>query len=367
MAETKTMNDLDSLMFKFQKDFGKGTIQLGTSFVDEGIPRWSVSSPRISYVIGNGLPKGRIIEIYGPEASGKTSLACYLAGEVQKAGDKVMYIDAENAIDLSYAQTFGLNREELLFSQPNDGEQALDIAIASAESGLIKLIVIDSVAALTPLAELEGGMGDQQMGLQARMMAKGLRKLGAVTARNLVTVIFINQIRMKIGIMFGNPETTPGGKALRFWSSIRLETRAIEFLSKGKDEPYGMKTRLTSKKNKTAPPMRKGELTILFGDGFQVHSEYVDFAVLFGIIDKAGSWYSYKGTQIGQGSDNVVAYLKSNPLIFEEIKASVKGHMGKGRVEVAPEPETKTRIKRKQAKEEETLDLSDSEDISLEE
>ena len=329
MEEKKTLITLDKLITQLEKAHGKGAVQYGNTYSGTNIERWPVSSPLISDILGGGLPKGRIIEIYGPESSGKTSLACYLAGEAQKAGEIVEYIDAEFAAELDYAKTMGLDREKLLLSQPNSGEESLQIALETIESGLVKIIIIDSVSALTPQAEIDGEMGDQQMGAQARLMGKGLRKLVPVCGKMGATIIFINQIRMKIGVMYGNPETTSGGQALKFYSSVRLEVRKVEFLTKGQEPPYGLITRITAKKNKTAPPYRKGEAKIIFGEGFQYNEEYIDFAVKYDIIRKGGSWYTLsddkrKDFERIQGKENVVAYCVDNPEYLVYIKNRVE-------------------------------------------
>lgn len=346
----KTVADLDQLLTNMHKEYGKESIRLGGDF--DPIARWSLSSPLISYILGSGTPKGRIIELYGPESAGKTSLACYIAGEIQMAGGRVAYIDAENGADLEYAETLGLDRESLLFSQPDSGEQALNMVHDMVSSGLLDFIIIDSVSALTPQAEIDGDMGDQQMGLQARLMSKAMRKLNGICNKTETTLLFINQIRHKIGVMFGNPETTSGGNALKFYSSVRLEIRKVEFLVKGSDEPYGVRTRIKSVKNKTAPPYRKGEIDIIFGKGIQYRKEYVDFAVTHGIIDKSGSWYSYKEDRLGQGKDNVVQHLTENVDIYLEIKDKVDAILYPKRKELPKRPpkEEVTKDKKTEAK-----------------
>lgn len=298
--------------------------------------------------------------------SGKTSLACYLAGEAQKAGEVVEYIDAEFAAELDYAESMGLDRNKLLLSQPSSGEESLQIALETIESGLVKVIIIDSVSALTPQAEIDGEMGDQQMGAQARLMGKGLRKLAPVCGKMGATILFINQIRMKIGIMFGSPETTSGGQALKFYSSVRLEVRKVEFLTKGTEPPYGLITRITAKKNKTAPPYRKGEAKIVFGQGFQFLEEYADFAVQYDIINKGGSWYTFTYNNIEeriQGKEKLVKFMVDNPKYAEYIKDRVDKIL-------YPEPEKETKEqpkKRKAAKTTKTVKKEDNIELPIDE
>jgi len=341
----KSVKDLDTLIKNLEKSHGAGSVQLGQNFKGTNIERWNISSPLISHILGGGLPKGRIIEIWGPESAGKTSLATYLAGEVQKQGGIASYIDAEYSAELEHAEATGLNRDSLLFTQPDYGEQALQIAQDEVESGLVDIIIIDSVSALTPLAEINGEMSDQQMGEQARMMGKGMRKLAAVCGKTKTTIIFINQIRMKIGVMYGNPETTSGGNALKFYASIRLEVRKVEFLAKGNDPPFGLLTRVTAKKNKTAPPYRKGEVKLIFGKGFQYQEEYIDFAVKYDIIEKSASWYTLfpngaEGEKVQlQGKEKVVEYFKEHLELYEKLVERVKVAMNPPEVvEEVPAP-----------------------------
>lgn len=302
------------------KKFGKGAAFLVSESDDlPHIERIPVMSPKLSWILGGGIPKGRIIELYGPESAGKTSLACMLAGDVQKNGGTVGFIDAEHAIDIEYAKTLGFTIDDSILSQPDSGEQALDIAIAMAESEAIDLIIVDSVAALTPLAELNGEMGNMQMGAQARLMGKGLRKIAATLSQNNVTIIFLNQVRMTMS-GFGNPETTPGGKSLKFYSSIRLEIRKIEFIVKG-TETVGLKSRIKTTKNKTAPPMRKGEFEIIFGEGFKTENEWAEYIVQYDIIKgkPGGSWFDisnqFNGDEVKvQGkTTGVITYLDEHP------------------------------------------------------
>ena len=270
-----------------------------------------------------GLPRGRVVEIYGPESSGKTTLTLQVIAEAQKKGGTAAFVDAEHALDPIYAQKLGVNVEDLLVSQPDTGEQALEIADMLVRSGAVDVIVIDSVAALTPKAEIEGDMGDSHMGLQARLMSQALRKLTANIKRTNTLVIFINQIRMKIGVMFGNPETTTGGNALKFYSSVRLDIRRIGNIKKG-DEIVGSETRVKVVKNKVAPPFRQAEFDIFYGEGISREGEIIDLGVKLGIVDKAGAWYSYNGDRIGQGKDNVRNFLKENPDLAADIDAKVR-------------------------------------------
>ena len=339
---------VDSMLAKLDKQYGKGTAFFGK---DSGknqvdIERWKISSPSISYVLGGGVPKGRIIELYGPEGGGKTSMATYLAGEVQKQGGLVAIEDMEYSFDLDYAKSMGLNSDEIIFSQPESGENALSIAETFANDG-VDLVIIDSVSALTPQAEIDGDMGASHMGLQARLMSQACRKLASVLGRKKCNIIFINQIRMKIGVVFGNPETTSGGMALKFYSSIRLEVRKGDWLRKGEGgEPYGMVTRVKATKNKTAPPFRKADIEIVFGDGFQLDKEYFDFAVEYKLIDKSGSWYSIGNDRLGQGKANAVQALQDNPeeWKFDEMKKMVNKILS-GDVDSSEEPKDRKREK----------------------
>lgn len=319
------LEGLDSLIKDLEVSFGKGSVFFNDNQQLE-IERWSIEDLILSRGFGGGLPKGRLIEIYGPESNGKTSIACYLAAQVQKQGGYVGYIDAEQAIDPKYARTFGLDLTRCLFSQPDSGEDGLEIAQKMVESGKISLVVIDSVAALTPKAEIEGSMSDQQMGLQARMLSKACRKLAAICNKTQTTIIFINQIRMRMG-GYGNPEVTTGGVALKFWCSVRIEVRKKELVEVGTEDNkkcIGMISRVKFVKNKTATPMRFGNVKILFGKGLQVEEAYIEYAVLTEVIQRKGTWYSYKGsegeTKLGQGMDNLVKYLRENPEFYEKVK-----------------------------------------------
>jgi recombination protein RecA len=358
---SEEQNNLEKTLKELDKKFGKGSVFIGSNAEEKfrSIQRWKVDSPLISYILGGGIPKGRIIELYGPESSGKTTLATYLGKQVQGQGGRVAVIDAENSYDLEYARNVvGLNTDDIIFSQPDSGEQALEIAETLAATGEVDYIIIDSVAALTPLAELEAEMGDQQMGLQARLMSKACRKMRNILNTKDCTIVFINQIRMKIGVMYGNPETTPGGKALKFFTSIRLEVRKVEYITKGKDDPTGIKSRLKSSKNKTAPPFRKGEFVIDFSKGIDPTTEYVDFAVQYNIIEKSGSWYSYNGDRLGQGKDNVVNELLENEKLFDEIKDKVNNYLYPKKEDEKPVPKKRGP---KPKKEEPTVELNSNE------
>lgn len=310
---------------QIDKQFGKGAIMSmkeGAAFAN--IEAISTGSLGVDIALGiGGLPKGRIAEIYGPESSGKTTLTLHLAAECQKMGGTVVFIDAEHALDPSYAQKLGVRVEDLLVAQPDTGEQALEIVDSLVRSGAVDLVIIDSVAALTPKAEIEGEMGDQHMGLQARLMSQALRKLTAHIKRSNTLVVFINQIRMKIGVMFGSPETTTGGNALKFYASVRLDIRRTGSV-KDKEEVIGSETRVKVVKNKVAPPFRQAEFEIYYNEGISRLGELIDFGVKIGCIEKAGTWYSYNGLRIGQGKENVRQYLKENPEIAKEMEAVVR-------------------------------------------
>lgn len=326
MTQKKDVNDkaLEDALKQIEKQYGKGSImRLGDRVaVDvDVIPSGSLA---LDSALGvGGYPKGRIIEIYGPESSGKTTLALHAIASVQKQGGKAAFIDAENAIDPVYAQHLGVNIDELILSQPDSGEQGLEITEVLIRSGAIDLIVVDSVAALVPQAELDGEMSDQHIGLQARMMSKAMRKLSGVMNRSNCTTIFINQLREKVGIMFGNPETTPGGRALKFYSSIRLDVRKGEAIKSGTDL-VGNKVKVKVVKNKVAPPFKLAELEIIYGKGLSTMGEVIDLAVDLDIIDKAGAWYSYQGERIGQGRETVRNLLTDNETLYNEIYERVK-------------------------------------------
>jgi len=313
---------------QIEKQFGKGSVMRmgdGTSIRD--IEAISTGSIGLDVALGiGGLPKGRVVEIYGPESSGKTTLTLQVVAEAQKLGGTAAFIDAEHALDPSYAEKLGVNVDELLVSQPDTGEQALEITDMLVRSGAVDIVVIDSVAALTPKAEIEGEMGDSHMGLQARLMSQALRKLTGNIKRSNVMVIFINQIRMKIGVMFGSPETTTGGNALKFYASVRLDIRRIGALKKG-DEVVGNQTRVKVVKNKVAPPFKQAEFEILYGHGISRLGELIDLGVQHDIVNKAGSWYSYGDDRIGQGKENVREFLKNNPAMAEEIEGRIRAKL----------------------------------------
>ncbi|MEK7779077.1 MAG: recombinase RecA [Pseudomonadota bacterium] len=320
---------LDAALSQIEKQFGKGSImRLGANDVAYDIQVVSTGSLGLDIALGvGGLPRGRIIEIYGPESSGKTTLTLQVIAEMQKIGGTAAFIDAEHALDPQYAQKIGINVKELLISQPDNGEQALEITDMLVRSGSVDIIVVDSVAALTPRAEIEGDMGDPQMGLQARLMSQALRKLTANIKRSNTMVIFINQIRMKIGVMFGNPETTTGGNALKFYASVRLDIRRTGSIKKG-EEVIGNETRVKVVKNKVAPPFKQADFDILYGEGISRESEVIELGVLHKIIDKAGAWYAYKGEKIGQGKDNVRDYLKEHKELAHEIEQKIRTLVG---------------------------------------
>lgn len=328
MDENKKKS-LDAALKSLDKTFGKGTIlRLGDKEV-EHIDAISTGSVGLDLALGiGGVPKGRVIEIYGPEASGKTTLTLHIIAECQKAGGVCAFIDAEHALDVKYAGNLGVDTENLYISQPDFGEQALEIVETIARSGAIDLVVVDSVAALTPKAEIEGDMGDQHVGLQARLMSQALRKLTGIVHKMNCTVIFINQIRMKIGAMgYGTPETTTGGNALKFYSSVRLDVRRIATL-KQNEEPIGNRVKVKVAKNKVAPPFKQAEFDVMFGEGISKEGEVIDYGVKLDIIDKSGAWFSYKDKKIGQGRENSKIFLKENPKICEEIVKAIQGSIG---------------------------------------
>ena len=319
---------LSAALGQIEKQFGKGSVmRLGDGGPAANIEAISTGSIALDVALGiGGLPKGRVCEIYGPESSGKTTLTLQVIAEAQKLGGTCAFVDAEHALDPSYAEKLGVNVDELLVSQPDTGEQALEITDMLVRSSAIDVIVIDSVAALTPKAEIEGDMGDSHMGLQARLMSQALRKLTANIKRSNTLVIFINQIRMKIGVMFGSPETTTGGNALKFYSSVRLDIRRIGAIKRG-DEVIGNETRVKVVKNKVAPPFKKAEFEILYNEGISREAELITLGVEHDLVEKAGAWYSYNGDRIGQGKDNVRNFLKENPAIAEDIEARLRAKL----------------------------------------
>lgn len=338
---------LKAALSQIEKQFGKGSVmRMGDAGQIRGIDVISTGSLGLDIALGiGGLPRGRVVEIYGPESSGKTTLTLQVVAEAQKLGGTAAFIDAEHALDPAYAEKIGVNVADLLVSQPDTGEQALEITDMLVRSGAVDVIVIDSVAALTPKAEIEGDMGDHHVGLQARLMSQALRKLTANINRSNTMVIFINQIRIKIGVMFGNPETTTGGNALKFYTSVRLDIRRIGAIKKG-DEVLGNETRVKVVKNKVAPPFKQAEFDILYDEGISLEGEIITLGVKLGLIEKAGAWYSYGKDRIGQGKDNVRQFLKDNPEMAREIEAKIRSELlpqksaeSKAEPEVEVEPE----------------------------
>jgi len=329
VANSEKAKALQAALAQIEKQFGKGSImRLGEGEVIEDIQVVSTGSLGLDIALGvGGLPRGRVIEIYGPESSGKTTLTLQVIAEMQKLGGICAFIDAEHALDVQYAQKLGVDLKDLLISQPDTGEQALEIVDSLVRSGAIDMIVIDSVAALTPKAEIEGEMGDALPGLQARLMSQALRKLTATIKKTNCMVIFINQIRMKIGVMFGNPETTTGGNALKFYSSVRLDIRRVGSIKRG-DEVIGSETKVKVVKNKVAPPFKTADFDILYGEGISREGEIVDLGVEAKIVDKSGAWYAYNGEKIGQGKDNAREFLRENPELAHEIENRIRTSVG---------------------------------------
>lgn len=326
MSDIENDKILEAALKQIEKQFGKGSIMKLGDRSNVDVDAISSGSLSLDLALGiGGYPKGRIIEIFGPESSGKTTLALHAIAQVQKTGGKAAFIDAENAIDPLYAQNLGVNIDELILSQPDSGEQGLEIVDVLVRSGAIDLVVVDSVAALVPQAELDGEMGDQQVGAQARMMSKAMRKLAGNMNKGNCTVIFINQLREKVGVMFGSPEITPGGRALKFYASVRIDIRRSEQIKKGTDI-VGNKTNIRVVKNKVAPPFKSVQVEIIYGQGVSYIGELIDLGVAYEIIDKAGSWYAYKDDKIGQGKDAVRHYLTSQPHLLEEIDAEIRKH-----------------------------------------
>ncbi len=338
---------LETAMSQVERQFGKGSImKLGSRPVVE-VPVISTSSLALDKALGiGGLPRGRVIEIYGPEASGKTTLALHAVAEAQKKDGIAAFIDAEHALDTAYAKKLGVNCDDLLVAQPDTGEQALEIADMLVRSGAIDIVVIDSVAALVPRAEIEGEMGDSHMGLQARLMSQAMRKLAGTISKTMTSIIFINQIRMKIGVMFGNPETTTGGNALKFYSSVRLDIRRIGAIKDGQ-EVIGNRTRVRVVKNKMAPPFTDAEFDIVYGEGISKYGDLIDVGVETGIIEKSGSWYSHAGERIGQGRENVKRFLKENPDLFESTYVKVRETLGLSDAEATDTKEDETETAQK--------------------
>ncbi|HJA67365.1 recombinase RecA [Lachnoclostridium sp. An169] len=345
---------LDAAIAKLEKDFGKGTVmRLGESGAHVAVETVPTGCLSLDLALGlGGVPKGRVIEVYGPESSGKTTVALHMIAEVQKRGGIAGFIDAEHALDPVYAKNIGVDIDELYISQPDSGDQALEIAETMVRSGAIDIIVIDSVAALVPRQEIEGDMGDSHVGLQARLMSQALRKLTPVISKSHCVVIFINQLREKVGVMFGNPETTTGGRALKFYASVRMDVRKIETLKQG-GEIVGNRTRIKIVKNKIAPPFREAEFDIMFGKGISREGDILDLAAGIDIVKKSGAWYAYEGEKIGQGRENAKAYLTTHPELMEELDRKVRAHYHLGETEeesgAAQEPGADLKLKPEKA------------------
>ena len=348
MERDEKLKALDAALVQIEKQYGKGAVmKLGDPSAQMNVETIPTGSLSLDIALGlGGIPKGRIIEIYGPESSGKTTVTLHMIAEVQKRGGIAGFIDAEHALDPVYAKNIGVDIDNLYISQPDNGEQALEITETMVRSGAIDIVVVDSVAALVPKAEIDGDMGDSHVGLQARLMSQALRKLTAVISKSNCTVVFINQLREKVGVMFGNPETTTGGRALKFYSSIRLDVRRIEALKQG-GEMVGNRTRIKVVKNKVAPPFREAEFDIMFGKGISKEGDVLDLAASVGIVQKSGAWFAYGGDKIGQGRENAKAYLREHPEIMDEIEHKVRVAYGlikeeapEGTEETAAVPET---------------------------
>ena len=342
MKQEEKLKALDAALVKIEKDYGKGSVmKLGEYQADRTIEVTPTGSISLDIALGvGGVPKGRIIEIYGPESSGKTTVALHMVAEVQKRGGIAGFIDAEHALDPVYAKNIGVDIDNLYISQPDTGEQGLEITETMVRSGAIDIIIVDSVAALVPKAEIDGDMGDSHVGLQARLMSQALRKLTGVISKSNCVVIFINQLREKVGVMFGNPETTTGGRALKFYSSVRLDVRRIEALKQA-GEVVGNRTRVKVVKNKVAPPFKEAEFDIMFGQGISKEGDILDLAANVGIISKSGAWYAYEGDKIGQGRENAKNYLRQNPDFCKMIEEQVREHYFAQETEEEPEAEEK--------------------------
>ncbi len=327
MEKEEKLKALDAALVQIEKQYGKGAVmKLGDPSAQMNVETIPTGSLSLDIALGlGGIPKGRIIEIYGPESSGKTTVTLHMIAEVQKRGGIAGFIDAEHALDPVYAKNIGVDVDNLYISQPDNGEQALEITETMVRSGAIDIVVVDSVAALVPKAEIDGDMGDSHVGLQARLMSQALRKLTAVISKSNCTVVFINQLREKVGVMFGNPETTTGGRALKFYSSVRLDVRRIEALKQSGDV-VGNRTRVKVVKNKIAPPFKEAEFDIMFGEGISKAGDILDLAADNGIVNKSGAWYAYEGNKIGQGRENAKTYLKENPAVCDEIEQKVRAH-----------------------------------------
>ena len=341
MEKDEKLKALDAALGQIEKQFGKGAVmKLGDSSAHMNVETIPTGSLSLDIALGlGGIPKGRIIEIYGPESSGKTTVTLHMIAEVQKRGGIAGFIDAEHALDPVYAKNIGVDVDNLYISQPDNGEQALEITETMVRSGAIDIVVVDSVAALVPKAEIDGDMGESHVGLQARLMSQALRKLTAVISKSNCTVVFINQLREKVGVMFGSPETTTGGRALKFYSSVRLDVRRIEAL-KQSGETIGNRTRVKVVKNKIAPPFKEAEFDIIFGEGISMVGDVLDLAAEVNIVNKSGAWYAYNGNKIGQGRENAKQYLKDHQEVYDEIAAKVREHYGLQGAEKAAEQET---------------------------
>ncbi len=329
MEKEEKLKALDAALSQIEKAYGKGAVmKLGDPSAQMNVETIPTGSLSLDIALGlGGIPKGRIVEIYGPESSGKTTVTLHMIAEVQKRGGIAGFIDAEHALDPVYAKNIGVDIDNLYISQPDNGEQALEITETMVRSGAIDIIVVDSVAALVPKAEIDGDMGDSHVGLQARLMSQALRKLTAIISKSNCTVIFINQLREKVGVMFGNPETTTGGRALKFYSSVRMDVRRIESLKQG-GEVIGNRTRVKVVKNKIAPPFKEAEFDIMFGEGISITGDVLDLAASIDVINKSGAWYAYEGNKIGQGRENAKQYLKEHPDVMEAVEDKVREHFG---------------------------------------
>ncbi len=352
MEREERLKALDAALVQIEKQYGKGAVmKLGDSSAQMNVETIPTGALSLDIALGlGGIPKGRIVEIYGPESSGKTTVTLHMIAEVQKRGGIAGFIDAEHALDPAYAKNIGVDVDNLYISQPDNGEQALEITETMVRSGAIDIVVVDSVAALVPKAEIDGDMGDSHVGLQARLMSQALRKLTAVISKSNCTVIFINQLREKVGVMFGNPETTTGGRALKFYSSVRLDVRRIESL-KQSGEIVGNRTRVKVVKNKIAPPFKEAEFDIMFGEGISFAGDVLDLASEVNIVNKSGAWYAYEGNKVGQGRENAKQYLKDNPAVCAEIEKKVREHYGlscdsPGKPDEAPEKKKATEKKK---------------------
>ncbi len=347
MEREEKLKALDAALVQIEKQYGKGAVmKLGDPSAQMSVETIPTGSLSLDIALGlGGIPKGRIIEIYGPESSGKTTVTLHMVAEVQKRGGIAGFIDAEHALDPVYAKNIGVDVDNLYISQPDNGEQAMEITETMVRSGAIDIVIVDSVAALVPKAEIDGDMGDSHVGLQARLMSQALRKLTAVISKSNCTVVFINQLREKIGVMFGNPETTTGGRALKFYSSVRLDVRRVESL-KQSGEVVGNRTKVKVVKNKIAPPFKEAEFDIMFGEGISKVGDILDLAADNGIINKSGAWYAYDGNKIGQGRENAKQYLKDNPAICDEVEQKVRNHFNLEGASAEPEKEEKAAAKK---------------------